>query len=59
MCEPIEPAGSNAACLPQSLLLLLLLVPPIQKKTAVACGVCHGNKRVQCDICGGACCGCI
>jgi hypothetical protein len=24
-----------------------------QKKTAVPCGVCHGDKAVLCDICGG------
>jgi hypothetical protein len=25
----------------------------LQKKTAVACGVCHGHKKVRCDICSG------
>lgn len=28
---------------------------PLQKKTAVPCGVCHGNKKVRCDICSGEC----
>ncbi|WIA11441.1 hypothetical protein OEZ85_011558 [Tetradesmus obliquus] len=24
-----------------------------KKKTAVACCVCHGNKKVKCDVCAG------
>lgn len=30
-----------------------VVVTENKKKTAVACGSCHGNKKVRCDICSG------
>lgn len=30
-----------------------VVVTENKKKTAVSCGLCHGNKKVRCDICSG------